>query len=526
MPTHAEGLGLNVNSPCEADWDSMAGNDEVRFCTHCEKSVHNVSAMTRRDAMRFVRANAGGVCLRFYSDPAGRTLHANGGKLHRITRRASLAAAGAFGAVIALGSSVFAQTTAPEDRQEVAAPPRVPPRVNASLTGTILDPNGVLVAGANVTAQNKETGDVRIATTNAEGVYYFELLPPGTYRVEFEAEGIGSKSVAKVELQPGVEWRQDSVLAFKSAEAAQTEDAKEVEEDEAEAETDEGASCSTTTGDVSKAEVSESDVSKAGESKSGESKPDAEEAQATGEQSLRPEGGGPRRVMMGMVVRIRPEDPVVRAVYDHDARALKRLLALGADVNVLDKATHTTALIEAVSNNDAETVSTLLSAGADVNMKDTRGDTAMTSLSEEATVAMVRRLTAAGAKVNHKNDYGTTPLIAVAENDTPEVLKELLEAGAKVNAKDKEGQTALLEAVQYGLLSNVKLLLDAGADVNVKNKDDDTALKIANESLAAAIEASKAGDAKESKEVKEAKAEATEDLRKLVALLVSYGAIE
>jgi hypothetical protein len=519
MPTHAEGLSLNVNSPCEADWDSMAGNDEVRFCAHCEKSVHNVSAMTRKDAMRFVRANAGGVCVRFYSAPSGRTLHANEGKLHRVTRRASLVAAGAFGAVVALGSSVVAQTPAPEDRQEIAAP-RVPPRVNASLTGTILDPNGALVAGANVTVLNKETGDVRTATTNAEGVYYFELLPPGTYRVEFEAEGLGSKSVAKVELQPGVEWRQDSMLAVKSAEAAQTEDAKEVEEDEAEAETDEGASCSTTAGDASKSDASKSDASK-----SDASKPDVEQAQANGEQSLRPEGVGPLR-MMGMVVSIRPEDPLVRAIYDRDARAAKNLIALGADVNVLDKAVHTTALIEAVSNNDAEMASALVSAGADVNMKDTDGDTALTSLSEDATVAMVRTLTAAGAKVNHRNDDGTTPLINVAENDTPEVLKELLEAGAKVNAKNKDGRTALMEAVQYGLLSNVKLLLDASADVNVKDKGGDSALKIANELLAAAVEAEKSGDAEETKEDREAKAKETEDLRKLVALLLSYGAIE
>src|ERR1700750_2402560 len=110
MPTRAEGLHLSVQSPCEADWDSMEGNEEVRFCTHCEKSVHNVSAMTRKDAMRFVRANAGGVCVRFYSDPKGRTLHANEGKLHRITRRASKAAAGAFGAVVALSSTALAQS--------------------------------------------------------------------------------------------------------------------------------------------------------------------------------------------------------------------------------------------------------------------------------------------------------------------------------------------------------------------------------------------------------------------------------
>ncbi len=143
MPTHAEGL-FKVDSPCEADWDSMSGNEEVRFCSHCEKSVHNISSMTRKEAMRFVRSNEGGVCVRFYSDPRGRTLHANGGGLTRITRRASKAAAAAFGAVVALGSSVLAQAQAPEEKQEVAAT-RVATSAGveqpkASLTGTILDP--------------------------------------------------------------------------------------------------------------------------------------------------------------------------------------------------------------------------------------------------------------------------------------------------------------------------------------------------------------------------------------------------
>src|ERR1051325_7706891 len=97
MPTRAEGLKLTVEKPCTADWDSMAGNEEVRFCVHCEKSVHNLSAMTRKEALRFARANAEGLCVRFYSTPGGRTVHATAGGLHQITRRASKAAAGAFG---------------------------------------------------------------------------------------------------------------------------------------------------------------------------------------------------------------------------------------------------------------------------------------------------------------------------------------------------------------------------------------------------------------------------------------------
>ena len=520
MPTRAEGLSLAVQTPCEADWDSMAGNEEVRFCAHCEKSVHNVSAMTRKEAMRFVRANAGGVCVRFHSDPKGRTLHLNEGKLHRITRRASKAAAGAFGAIVALSSTALAQTNGPADAQKAAAT-RVMPRTSAALTGTILDPNGALVVGASVTVTNKETGEVITVKTDAEGVYLFELIPAGTYRVEFGAEGFASKSVEKVELQPGVEWRQDSMLAIETEESAQAIGAEETEEDSEEA--GEDASCPTDASDASKSAETKQEASKQEESKSGEA-----EGQEITELPLRPEGGGRRLVTMGLVVRISPEDPLVKAIYERDARAAKNLIALGANVNVLDKEAHTTALIESVMNGDAELVSALLGAGADVNMKDTDGDTPLTSLNEGSNAALARMLINAGAKVNHRNDDGATPLMRVAENDTPEVLKELIEAGAKVSAKDKSGWTPLLHAAQFGVLANVKLLLDAGADVNARDKDGNTPLKMAKDLLnglmdaeAAADEPQKSKGAKEPKESDEVK-----EAKKLVELLVSYGAIE
>lgn len=520
MPTRAEGLDLRVNSPCEVDWDSMVGNEEVRFCTHCEKNVHDISALTRKDAMRFVRANSGGVCVRFYTAPSGRTLHANEGKLHRITRRASKAAAGAFSVAIALSSTALAQPNGSTDVEKAAAA-RVMPRTSAALTGTILDPNGALVAGASVTVTNKATGDVMTVTTNAEGVYLFELIPAGTYRVEFDAEGFDSKSVEKVELQPGVEWRQDSVLAIKSEESAQAEEASEAEEDSEEA--DEGASCSTDAADASKQDESKQDASKQDASKS-----DAGDGQESADVSLRPENGPRRNVTMGIIISVRPEDPLVRAIADRDTRAAKNLIALGANVNIIDKKVHTTALIEAVMNGDAEIVSELVGAGADVNMKDTEGDTPLTTLTEESTVELVRTLINAGAKINHKNNNGQTPLMHAADNDTPEVLKELIEAGAKVNAKDTSGRTALINATQFGILANIKILLDAGADINAKDEDGHTALYMAKDMLAGAIDAEAADDEpKKSKEAKEPEeSEEVKRLKKVVELLVSYGAIE
>ena len=41
---------LPINKPCTQDWNSMEGSDRQRFCGVCDKSVHNLSAMTRREA--------------------------------------------------------------------------------------------------------------------------------------------------------------------------------------------------------------------------------------------------------------------------------------------------------------------------------------------------------------------------------------------------------------------------------------------------------------------------------------------
>lgn len=42
-----------IRQPCSADWDKMRGDDKHRFCDHCQKFVHNVSAMTRTEREAF-----------------------------------------------------------------------------------------------------------------------------------------------------------------------------------------------------------------------------------------------------------------------------------------------------------------------------------------------------------------------------------------------------------------------------------------------------------------------------------------
>jgi hypothetical protein len=38
---------VSIAAPCSADWDQMAGTDQVRHCPLCNKNVYNLSAMTR-----------------------------------------------------------------------------------------------------------------------------------------------------------------------------------------------------------------------------------------------------------------------------------------------------------------------------------------------------------------------------------------------------------------------------------------------------------------------------------------------
>src|SRR5271156_3443135 len=61
--------------------------------------------------------------------------------------------------------------------------------VTASISGTVTDPSGAVVAGATVTATNVETGVATTLTTNAQGFYSFQSLPLGNYTISVQQTG-------------------------------------------------------------------------------------------------------------------------------------------------------------------------------------------------------------------------------------------------------------------------------------------------------------------------------------------------
>ncbi len=61
--------------------------------------------------------------------------------------------------------------------------------VTASISGTVKDPSGASVAGAKVIATNVATSIQQSQTTNEQGFYSFQTLPPGTYTLDVQQAG-------------------------------------------------------------------------------------------------------------------------------------------------------------------------------------------------------------------------------------------------------------------------------------------------------------------------------------------------
>jgi hypothetical protein len=61
--------------------------------------------------------------------------------------------------------------------------------IRSTLTGTVTDPNGAIVAGVLVTATNVATNISTTAKTNNNGLYTFTALVPGEYVVAVEHSG-------------------------------------------------------------------------------------------------------------------------------------------------------------------------------------------------------------------------------------------------------------------------------------------------------------------------------------------------
>ena len=62
----------SIGTACGADWKTMQPRGTARLCDTCDKLVHNLSAMTERDARRLLRQPLRqSLCIRYLHDAEG-----------------------------------------------------------------------------------------------------------------------------------------------------------------------------------------------------------------------------------------------------------------------------------------------------------------------------------------------------------------------------------------------------------------------------------------------------------------------
>jgi hypothetical protein len=248
---------LRIAAPCRESWDEMAGTDEVRFCSHCSKSVHDFSQLTRAEAERLVARARGGLCVRLVrrADSSVVVKESLSG-FRRIGRRVSLVASAALAALLGLLTDARAQQnttykskSCPDSRVNVSRTRREGVSAQAergTLAGTLIDPNGAAIPGARVSLKKQDakragkgerkdaragrvaqetvaTGDpnalsLHAVMTNDMGAFNLKSVEPGVYTLIVEANGFKRFEIENVTIRDGEDVRFDVAVPLTTME--------------------------------------------------------------------------------------------------------------------------------------------------------------------------------------------------------------------------------------------------------------------------------------------------------------------
>jgi hypothetical protein len=415
---------VRIENPCEKDWNEMRGGEKVRVCDHCALEVNNVSALSRREALRLVRRTSGRICLRYEKDPrTGEPIFA--GKLYQITKRAGLAA-GVLGASLSFSAMTYAQSESPTAPTVQTVSAATADDGAASLSGFVTDPNGAVVAFAMVTLFNEQIGFYQSVNTSAEGFYEFKNLPSALYKLRIEGAGFETKEFPAVDLSGG-DSRQDARLAL----------------------------------------------------------PAVQEVVEVGGGNAEDYGGALSGVVVVMEARNPLVQAVFNGDLEEVKVRVAMRARVNARDKAYDGIT---ALHAAVELGRVEIAQFLLAHGAKANGRDFQRRTPLMMLDEDATPEMVQTLLAHGAKINLFDKTRSTALHHFAEYDRPEILSLLIAAGADVNAVNKEGKTPLMYAAENNSAESVRSLLAAGANPNAAGKNGETAWELGDAEVRSLLE--------------------------------------
>ncbi|MGV3618338.1 MAG: hypothetical protein ACO1SV_23680 [Fimbriimonas sp.] len=111
-----------IAKPCQAKWSHMHGDDRVRLCTHCDRKVYNLSAMSRADAEALLRDGEGRICIRLYQRADGTAMTKDCGLAEKAAVKTK---AIVVGLLTALGALIFPMASSPRSTRSEAIIGRV-----------------------------------------------------------------------------------------------------------------------------------------------------------------------------------------------------------------------------------------------------------------------------------------------------------------------------------------------------------------------------------------------------------------
>ena len=413
---------LAVTSPCSQDWDAMIGNDRVRFCEHCSLHVHNISEMTRAQALLLAHRSYGRLCVRYQSSAQNQivTRTPGSGRLHQIGRRVSRLASSAFTASISV-SAVFAEPASaiPEnsalvsqaiDRSYVAAN-------GGSVTGTVTDQNEAMIPGALVVLINVITQVEISSTTNDAGEFRFDGVAEGQYSlrvtapgfIPFERTDVNVGPAQGVDLKMTMEVGQSAIVGALVVASPSHPFVKAAHDDDL---------------DALRTLSAEADV------------------------NMRDPDSG--------------TTALDHAVRNGNQDMVQFLIARGADVNTSDESGYPV-LMQLGEDATPELLWELINAGAKVNQKTSYGTTVLMSIASQNNSEILEELLSAGTDVNAADEDGMTALMMAASGGRLHNVRLLILAGAKIEARDNDGKNALMHAIENEHKAVIRFLRSKGA---------------------------------------------------------------
>ena len=206
MKTEIQLDRLRIATQCPATWEQMKGDERSRFCDLCSLHVYNIAELTASEAKSLIANTQGRICARLYrrSDGTVITKDCPVG-LRAIRRRVARTAGAVFATVISLCGGAFGQKPKDEAcRQQVKITRTLSEAMieNGTVKGTIVDLNGAVVAGAEITLVDVKLNKSIEVKSADDGSFSLSNVAPGVYQLVVKSTGFKNLVLNDLKVSP------------------------------------------------------------------------------------------------------------------------------------------------------------------------------------------------------------------------------------------------------------------------------------------------------------------------------------